>query len=159
MFVRQGRNCRWIADTGDATDAGGLWHSPAAVNSASSCQTLMAPLQKGALTALPLGIFLSLLYGLEAGCTVLALTHICRTQGAPRTICCLWFTVVSFSVGLHLLWFVFWAEYRHFTTRFISLYSPLQSLTRVSSDFLCNLLHKFRRKKINSSYPLYIALG
>lgn len=54
MFVRQGRNCRSFADTGDDTDAGGPWHSPAAVNwsSESSCQTLNGlPYKRGCLTA------------------------------------------------------------------------------------------------------------
>lgn len=43
------------------------------------------------------GYFISLWYWLEAGCTVITLTHICETQGPLLPICCLPSAIIPFS--------------------------------------------------------------
>lgn len=74
-----------------------------------SCQTFFFFLNKrGCLTASSFGRhFISLWYGLEAGCTITTLTHICGIQGPLITICCLLFAMTPSSVDPYFLWFVF----------------------------------------------------
>lgn len=140
MLVRQRRNCRSFADTGTRhrcrRPLAFTRNSRLGAPRARPAKRLMGSLTKERLTASPCGgRSPSLLYGLEAGCTIGAPTRSGGTRGALITSCCR-LTAVPASVGPDFIWFVFWAKCRHFTPRFTALCSPLQSLTTVCLQLL-----------------------
>lgn len=141
---------------GDDTDAGGLWHSAAAaVNSGRWCQTLMVPLQKGILTAL-WGYFLSVVWTRGRLYNHGSDSHL---WGSGRTqnhlLPAVHSGIILCRISPPLVCFL--SRIQAFHSPFYLFVLPLQSLTHISSDFLCNLnflhlfSHKFSRRKSHLS--------
>lgn len=132
----------------------------------ASCQTFNGfSYKRGCLTASSFcGYFISLLYGLEAGCKTITLTRICGTQGALITICCLQFTMITTLCRtlLPLVCFLsrtqaFYITFYHFMLTLAIINNHFFMTSCATSTFCIFCLITSAEK--NPTYPLYITRG